>query len=201
MQRPHLDGVAAPGHRQRFEIAQRVGLADLLALLPQDDVEQFCFGRRGAVGRTHRRPVVALRIAVVAERFGEPAAQYRDRRLHFGRDDHDVEIAAAPRGAGIVLHLQRSAHRIRQHDALQLDRQRGSGEFDILEFLARLRPFAEARRRQRPPQLRIVVGADDGIGEVLHALVGTADQNVGDRAQHQRCRFVKTRLGVHPGQL
>ena len=95
-------------------------------------------------------PVVALRVAVVAERFGEPAAQHRDRRLHFGGNADHVEVAAAPRRAGIILDLERGAHRLHQHDALQLDRQRGDGEFDVLEFFARFRPFALARMRPAP---------------------------------------------------
>ena len=115
LQRLHLERVAAPDHRQRLELAQRVGLADLVALLPQRDLAAAWLRPPPAGPDEMRRELVVVeRVLVVAERFGEPAAQHRDRRLHLRRDADDVEIAAALGGAGIILDLERGAHRIRQ---------------------------------------------------------------------------------------
>ena len=50
LQRPHLDRVATPHHRKRFQFAQHLGLADFVALLTQHDFEQLGFGRRGPIG-------------------------------------------------------------------------------------------------------------------------------------------------------
>ena len=50
LQRLHLEPVAAPGYRKRFQLAQRFGLVDIVALLPQHDFEQPGFGRRRPIG-------------------------------------------------------------------------------------------------------------------------------------------------------
>ena len=150
-QRPDLDAVATPHHRQRLEFAHGVRGGDFVVLLPQRDLEQLAFRRRRAIFGINGDPVFGERILVVAERFGEPAAQHRDRRLVFRRNADDFQIAAALGGAGIILDLKGCPHRLRDHDALQLDRQRGDGEFDVLEFLPGLGPLTQAGGGQRLP--------------------------------------------------
>ncbi len=124
-QRLHLDHVAAPRHRQRLQLAQRVGRADLVALLPQRYFVELGFGRRGPIRRFHRVPVIIQRIHVVSERLGQPAAQHRYCGLHLVGKANDIQIAGALGGTGVILDLDRGTHRIRYHDALQVDRQRG----------------------------------------------------------------------------
>ena len=132
---------------------QGIGRADLVALLPQRDLEQLAFGGRGTVRRVHGHAVFAERVLLVSERFGEPAAQHRDRRLLFGQNADDFQVGGTLGGAGIIPDLERGAHRFGYHDALQFDRQRGDGEFDVLEFLPCLGPLALSRTGQRLPQL------------------------------------------------
>ena len=55
------------------------GGADLVALLLERDLELLGLGRRPAIGRVDREPVVVERVALVAERLGQPAAQHRNR--------------------------------------------------------------------------------------------------------------------------
>ncbi len=126
----------------------------------------------------------------MSERFGEPAAQHRNRGLHLvGEADH-IQVAGALGGAGIILDLEGSAHRLRDHDALQVHRQRGDRELDVLEFLPRLRPLAEPRAGQCLPQLRIVIGPDRRIGKILQPLLGTAYQAGRDRMHDQGDRVL-----------
>ncbi len=198
LQRLDLDRVAAPGHGQGLELAQRVVLADLVAPLPQRDLELLGLRRRRPVGRGGCEPVVVERVLVVAERLGEPAAQHGEAGPCLGRDADHFELAAALGGAGIVLHLEGRAHRIHRHDALDVERQRGDGEFDVLELLARVRPFALAREGERLPELGIMAVADHGVGEVLQALRRAADQDAGDRMNDQRAALLLVeRIGQH----
>ncbi len=111
--------------------------------------------------------ILVERVLVVPERLGEPAAQHRYRRPGRRRHTDDVEFAAAPGGSGIVLDLKGGTHRLQRHDRLQFQRQRGDGEIDVLEFLPRVGPFALTGIGQPLPQLRIVIVADRGTGEIL----------------------------------
>ena len=79
-------------------------------------------------------PVIDQRVLVVSERFGKPAAQHRDRRVLFRR--RPMTSRSAARFAAPEWSSASRAARIasRGHDALQLDRQRGDREFDVLEL-------------------------------------------------------------------
>ena len=196
LQRLHFGGIAAPDHRQQFQLAQHVRLLDLVALLLEGDLEQLRLGRRLAIVGGDHALVFVERVEVVPERFGEPSAQHGGRGLQVRRHADDLELGATLGGPGIILDLERGAHGIHRHDALQVDRQRGDREFDILELLARLGPFRLSRQRQRLPHLGIVVGTDRGIGEILQPPAWPADQDACDRMHHQRDGFVLLRIGV-----
>ena len=154
-------------------------------LLRKQDLEQLGFGRRLPVGGLRRVAVGVERVLVVPERLGKPAAQHRDLGLHLVGDADHVELAAPPRRAGIILHLERGPHRICGDDALQLERQRGDREFGVLEFFPRVRPFFLAGERKRFPQLGIVAVADRRDCEIFQRPLGMADQDAGDRMHHQ----------------
>ena len=111
------------------------------------------------------------------------------------------QIAVAFRRARIVPDLDRRAHRRHDHDALQVDRQRGDGEFDVLEFLPRLRPFAQPGVGKRLPQLRIVFGADRRVGEILQSKPRTPHQGARNRMHDQRNRIFQTRLGIRQRKI
>ena len=55
---------------------------------------------------------------------------------------------------------------------LQLDRQRAHRHPDIAEAFAGVGPPALPRMGQRPPERRVVLVADERIGEILERLLG-----------------------------
>ena len=79
---------------------------------------------------------------------------------------------------------------------MQFQRQRGDREIDVLEFLARLRPFALAGIGEPLPQLRIVIVADRGAGEILQALPGPPDHDACDRVHHANDGFLGLCTGI-----
>ena len=90
-------------------------------------------------------------------------------------------------GRGVeIADLDGGAHVVAQRDALQLDRQGGHRGRHGLERVARLGPAALPRISQRPPQRRVVLVADAGLGQILERVVGPVHHHFGDRAQHQR---------------
>ena len=181
--------IAAPDHRQHFQLAQRVRLLDLVALLLERDLEQLGLGRRLAIVGGDSAPVFVERVEVVPQGFGKPSAQHRDRRLLFRRHADHVELGAALGGAGIILDLERGAHGIHRHDALQVERQRGDREFDILELLARVGPFRPAAPAPEPATSANCSCCRSRDWRDPSAPAGPADQDARDRMHHQRDRI------------
>src|SRR5699024_11960925 len=56
--------------------------------------------------------------------------------------------------SGEILDLERRLHRIRDHDALQVERQRGDGELDILQLLAGVGKLALPRSEEHTSELQ-----------------------------------------------
>lgn len=191
----------APGDGNGFEVTKRVVVADLAALLAQCNLAELRLDRRRAIGGTCGGLERSQRILIAAKRFGETPAQQSDRRRLLGTHADDVEIVATHRRARIVPHLQRRTERIRNHDPLHIQRQRRDRELDILELLARLRPFFLPRQSERLPELGIDVRRHDGIGEIRHRKRRTARQCAGDRVNDQRRRVFLPRLGFCKGQI
>jgi len=201
LQGAYLDSIATPDHREQFELTLHFCRRDLAALLLQDHFEQPGFRRRLPIGRVRREAIGIQRVLLVPERLRKPSAQHRSRRIHLFGNADDVELAFAPYGAGIVLHLERSLHRIHRHDALQVRRQGRDREFGVLEFFPRVDPFALTRKGEPLPQLCIVAVADHRVREILHAAIGPPHQDAGDGMDHHHRRFLGAALGLRQDQV
>ena len=61
-------------------------------------------------------------------------------------------------------------------------------------MLPRLGPFALPHEGERAPELRVVLVADQRIGEVLERGLDAVEHDVGERAQHQRGRVLRVAI-------
>ena len=132
----------------------------------QHDLAQAALRGGRPVARIRGGAVGGERVLGAAEAFGQPAGQHRDRRLQLGRHADGLELVEHAVGAAEIADLDRGAQRVLQRHALQFERQRADRALDVLEAVARLRPFALAGIGERAPERRIVLVADQRIGQI-----------------------------------
>ncbi len=163
---------------------------EIAELIAQHRFAQPALRGGGPVRRLGGGTIGRERVLVAGERLGQPPVEHGDDRLEIGRHTERLELVELVRCRAEIARLDRGAHRFREHEALQLDRQRADRRLDSAECLARLGPFALLGVGDRAPELRLVLVADERIGEILERLVGARQHDVGDRAHHQAGRVL-----------
>ncbi len=106
------------------------------------------------------------------------------------RDPDRLELLHPGDRAGHVSALDRCAHHVLEHDALQVEGQRLQGRRGIAKAGASRLPLALPRVGQRAPERRIVLITDERMAEILERGIEAADRDLGDRTQHQQCRIL-----------
>ena len=169
-----------------FELGDHVVALEVAELIAQHGLAQLALRGGRPVPGIGGRAIGGERVLLAAEALGEPAHQHGKRRLHGVRDADGLEIVEVVGGGVEIADLDGRAHVVLERDALQLDRQGRHRRRHGLERVARLGPAALLRISERPPQRRVVLVADAGLGEILERVVGPVHHHFGDGAQHQR---------------